>query len=215
MDAFAVELLEKRSIKFYLSVELRMSRFDVDGSDHLDLYLLTNTTVRYHNHHDGGRHRGCGRCGYRLPQSSPRCLHGGGFRVDARRHPRHHRSHRRLPTPTRRDLPPHPEKLAARKAIVNVCNYTDNKCFMWSVLAALHPVDRNTSRISNYVDFESELNMAGIAMPVALKDVDRFETQNAVSVNVFGYEGVVYPLRITELRDRLFEQMYVYVPKSI
>ena len=33
-----------------------------------------------------------------------------------------------------------PKQLRAKKAIVNVQN-KDTKCFLWSVLAALHPVD--------------------------------------------------------------------------
>ena len=199
MDALAVELLEKRSIKLYLSVELRMSRFDVDGSVHTATPTLRSDiiTIMTVDDIEGAVDAAIACLNRRLDAYM---AEGSGWTLDAvlvitvhiaAYQPLHGATY--LPTP---------EKLAARKAIVNVCNYTDNKCFMWSVLAALHPVDRNTSRISNYVDFESELNMAGIAMPVALKDVDRFETQNAVSVNVFGYEGVVYPLRITELRDR-------------
>ena len=101
---------------------------------------------------------------------------------------------------------PTPSKLADRKAIANMKN-TDNKCFVWAVLAGLHPVDRNTNRVpnrdANYADFEAELDMTGIAFPVTTGDIGRFEAQNAVSVNVFGYEdAVVYPLRLTELRDR-------------
>ena len=101
---------------------------------------------------------------------------------------------------------PTPSKLAGRKAIINVKN-TDNKCFVWAVLAGLHPVDRatcrNPQRVANYADFEAELDMAGIAFPVATGDIGRFEAQNAVSVNVFGYEdAVIYPLRLTELHDR-------------
>ena len=199
MDALAVELLEKRGIKFYLSVELRMSRFDVDGSVHNATPTLRSDIITIMTVDDIEV----------AVDAAIACLNrrldaymaeGSGWTLDAvlvitvhiaAYQPLHGATY--LPTP---------KKLAACKAIVNVCNYNDNKCFVWSVLAALYPVDRDTSRISNYVGFESELDMAGIVMPVALKDVDRFEAQNAVSVNVFGYEGVVNPLRITELRDR-------------
>ena len=88
---------------------------------------------------------------------------------------------------------------------MNVKN-TDNKCFMWAVLADLHPVDCNTNRVpnrvANYIHYEPELDMTGIAFPVSLGDIGRFEAQNAVSVNVFGWEDVIYLLRVTELRDR-------------
>lgn len=80
----------------------------------------------------------------------------------------------------------------------------DEKCFLWSVLAALHPIAANPHRVSRYREFEYELNMSGIPYPVELSKLDRFKRQNLnVPVNVFGYEDdEVYPLRITEQRDR-------------
>ena len=36
--------------------------------------------------------------------------------------------------------------------------------------------------------------MEGITYPVAVKDVPKFEKQNEISVNVFGYEDGYYPL---------------------
>ena len=40
--------------------------------------------------------------------------------------------------------------------------------------------------------------MNGIAYPVAVKDVPKFEKQNNISVNVFGYEEGYYPLYISK-----------------
>ena len=45
------------------------------------------------------------------------------------------------------------------------------------------------------------LDTTGVAMTVTLKDVDRFEAHNAVSVNVFGYEGLGYSECFTEPID--------------
>lgn len=42
---------------------------------------------------------------------------------------------------------PLPATLAKKKAIVNVMN-TDQKCFMWSVLAALYPVTKIPQRVT-------------------------------------------------------------------
>ena len=39
--------------------------------------------------------------------------------------------------------------------------------------------------------------MSSIDYPVAVKDVSKFEKQNDISVNVFGYEEVYYPLYIS------------------
>ena len=64
----------------------------------------------------------------------------------------------------------------------------DQKCFLWSVLSCLHPIDHNAQCCSHYTAFENELNMTGITYPVELKQISKFEKQNAdISVNVFGY----------------------------
>lgn len=57
-----------------------------------------------------------------------------------------------------------PAKLASKKAIVNVQN-TDQKCFMWSVLAALYPVTNHPERVVNYVQHIEKLDFSGISFP--------------------------------------------------
>ena len=100
---------------------------------------------------------------------------------------------------------PTPSTLHATKSVVNVRN-NDEKCFLWSVLAGLHPIASNPHRVRHYVEYENELNMTGIPYPVEVNKIVRFEIQNVnVSVNVFGYEeNEVYPLRITEHRARAY-----------
>ena len=92
-----------------------------------------------------------------------------------------------------------PAKLAKKKAIINMKN-SDDKCFTWSVLRALHPKEEHPERIDEELtNKEGGLNMRGIEYPVTLKAIDKFEGQNAsISVNVFGYEREVYPLRISK-----------------
>lgn len=85
---------------------------------------------------------------------------------------------------------PLPSKIENKKAIINVKN-TDNKCFVWSVLAALHnkKIKKNAQRVSKYVSLENELNMEGIKFPMTLKQIDRFERQNdEISINVYGID---------------------------
>ncbi len=89
-----------------------------------------------------------------------------------------------------------PSKVRNTKAVINIKN-SDDKCFMWSVLAALHPQEKDPQRVSKYAAYQNELNFNGIEFPVALKDVPKFERQNEISVNVYGYENEVYPLRTT------------------
>ena len=85
---------------------------------------------------------------------------------------------------------PLPKVLRNKKVIVNVQN-TDNKCFMWSILAALHPVShlKKQERIHHYQPYIHELNFEGIEFPVRVDQIAKFERQNSISVNVYGYEN--------------------------
>ena len=89
-----------------------------------------------------------------------------------------------------------PKVIKNRKACINIQN-NDQKCFLWCVLAALHPTEDNFNRVSKYM--EDEINMNGIKYPVKVKDITKFEKQNLlIAINVFGFEdGDIFPLRIT------------------
>ncbi|XP_021351034.1 uncharacterized protein LOC110448879 [Mizuhopecten yessoensis] len=95
---------------------------------------------------------------------------------------------------------PLPIKLRSKHAIINVQN-KDKKCFMWSILAALHPVKRDSQRVTKYIDHRHELNFDGISFPVKVADINKFETQNKITVNVLGYEkGSLFPIHVTKQR---------------
>ena len=40
---------------------------------------------------------------------------------------------------------------------------------MWAVLSSLHPIKQNAERVSNYTNFENELNFTGIDFPVSIE----------------------------------------------
>lgn len=104
---------------------------------------------------------------------------------------------------------PTPKSIKSKRAVVNVKNY-DNQCFKWAILSALHPAKKNTERLSNYTDYENELDFEGIEFPIKLTDIDMFEQLNtSISVNVYilnkefskfnkKIETVVVPVRLTE-----------------
>jgi len=108
---------------------------------------------------------------------------------------------------------PLPKKIKNKKAVLNVRN-DDLKCFLWSVLAAKHPIDRrdNANRVNHYKPYESELNMAGIDYPVKIDQVKKFERQNpTISVSVFGYEeNELFPLYITKDKKELHVNLLLY-----
>ena len=80
---------------------------------------------------------------------------------------------------------PLPEYIRKKKAVINVEN-ADDKCFMWSLLAALHPAERNSQRVSKYAGYVSELKLDGVEFPVQLKDITKIEMMNGLAINVFG-----------------------------
>ena len=99
---------------------------------------------------------------------------------------------------------PLPLKLVQKKAIINMKN-EDNKCFTWSVLRALNMREEHAERIDkNLKKEEDSLNMTGIVYPIPLNAIDKFERQNpTISINVYGYEESVYPLRASKYDDRI------------
>ena len=86
---------------------------------------------------------------------------------------------------------PLPKFLAAKKAIINLKN-EDDECFKWVITGALNQEENNTEK-------SEVLNWDGLKFPVNLSDIINFENHNSsISVNVFGYEKAVYPLRISK-----------------
>ena len=66
---------------------------------------------------------------------------------------------------------PLPKELKAKHGCLNIQN-SDEKCFLWSILASLHPVqhENHPTRVSKYQEYEHELNMFGIQYPVDIRD---------------------------------------------
>ena len=59
---------------------------------------------------------------------------------------------------------------------------------------------KNTERTDKkLLETSKDLNWEGLKFPVNLSDINKFENHNSsISVNVFGYEKLVYRLRISE-----------------
>lgn len=99
-------------------------------------------------------------------------------------------------------------------SIVNIKN-DENKCFLWSVLAHLHPKKKNPNRVSHYKKYETELKMTGISYPVKVKQIPKFELQNNVSVNVIGFEdNDFFPIYISKHKNRTHEVDLLYLTKN-
>ncbi|HEY9485712.1 MAG TPA: hypothetical protein VIQ04_03640, partial [Nitrososphaeraceae archaeon] len=108
---------------------------------------------------------------------------------------------------------PLPKVIDAKKAIINVKN-GDNKCFLWSVLSALHPAEQHSYRVSQYKKFEHEFDavLRNIEFPVKISDIGKFEKATDISVNVYHLDDYknVLPLRITENEnDKHIDLLYI------
>ena len=96
-----------------------------------------------------------------------------------------------------------PKVIANKKAIINMKN-DDNQCFKWCITRALFPVDKNAERIDkNLRENSKRINWNGLKFPIDLKQISHFENLNQnISINVFGFDENVYPLRIFKGEER-------------
>jgi len=79
---------------------------------------------------------------------------------------------------------PTPDWLERKRCIVNV-NNKDQRCFLWSILAALFPASSNISRLGHYINHQSAVDITGLDYPVLTKQIPHFENNNPeISINV-------------------------------
>lgn len=96
-----------------------------------------------------------------------------------------------------------PNHIQNKKAVINIQN-TDDFCFLWCIMAALHPAqgNKNVSRTSSYPHFQDHLKYDNLEFPMRLKSVKKFEEMNKLSINVYALEGKeVYPVYLTSLNS--------------
>ena len=100
---------------------------------------------------------------------------------------------------------PTPLQIRRKKAVINVQN-EDNLCFLYSILAAIYPVDfkRGAHRAHHYRRHLKELVTNDLSFPMKVRDVPKFENLNEqISVSVFVYEDrQLIPLYSSPHRNR-------------
>ena len=85
---------------------------------------------------------------------------------------------------------PTPAELRSKKAIINVKNKHDNKCFLYAILALLkrNDVNAHCDRVANYEKYLSLLKFKEEDMPMRLSNIAKFERANpTLSINVIKY----------------------------
>ena len=90
-----------------------------------------------------------------------------------------------------------PAALVGNNFLLNIRN-NDNKCFAYSVLAAMFPQKNNRERQNKYKPNLHKLNFDNIEFPMSLTDVPKFEKQNNIGIKVFGFEkNKILPLYLS------------------
>jgi hypothetical protein len=103
-----------------------------------------------------------------------------------------------------------PQKLKNRKALINIKNETDEKCFLWCVLTHFYPVNAAHYRVKPLEEFLRRnpncVKTTSLVFPVTVRNIDLFENDNPhISINVFAYaedDDEVIPHRISRQRGR-------------
>ena len=154
LNHLSKELIEKRGIKWFISVKVRFVKPKSDGSDQATESHFRSLCMKTVNQHE--LENQLDEAKQKITQSLVLFQKEGSGWVLYEIH------HLDLSiaqyTPVKgSSYIPLPSKLKTKKAIINVKNM-DNKCFMWSVLAALHPVSQHVYRLNHYKEFENELD---------------------------------------------------------
>ena len=90
-----------------------------------------------------------------------------------------------------------PPALQNKKALINMKN-EDDMCFKWCLARACNPTSIHPERITPQLREQAEeLNWEGCKFPMAVNKIKLFESRNPrISVNCFGWNGSVFPLKI-------------------
>ena len=85
---------------------------------------------------------------------------------------------------------PLPDWLMKKKAIINPRN-SDMECFKWAVIAAMkwEEIGNNPERISKLKRYEGEFDWGDLEFPVSFKDINKFERNNEIGVNILAIEN--------------------------
>jgi len=106
-----------------------------------------------------------------------------------------------------------PREIMMKRAVVNVQSM-NNTCFAWSVVAALHLVEKKSERKTSCPDYTTMLNLKDIVFPMTLNQIKKFENLNDISINVYSIEKQkelsILPIRLTDRKlDRHVNLLYV------
>lgn len=186
----------RQSIKWYLSVQVKLEKHSLEGIVDRAEPHFRSKNYTYMTSNDVNDHEAYQKMYWSFEEF---IKHGSNWKLKkVMKLKLHVLPYRPLGGSSYIDLP---HTLRKSQCILNIHN-TNEKCFLWSVLAALHPVQHDRHLLDHYRPYQDELNMAGITYPVTVQQIDKIEDQNNISINVFGFDKNIYPLRITKKTNK-------------
>ena len=106
---------------------------------------------------------------------------------------------------------PTPEAIVDKHGIINIMN-EDDKCFEYAIIASQHyqDIDDQTHAVrpGQYTKWLGKYNFDGCSMPMEINDINKFEKNNNMSINVYHIEHdgkMIAPLRISQQEKKLEE----------
>ena len=83
-----------------------------------------------------------------------------------------------------------PDWLTKKKAIINPKN-SDMECFKWAVIASMkwEEIGNNPERVSKLRRYEGDFDWSDIEFPVSFRDINKFERNNEIGVNILAVEN--------------------------
>ena len=192
---------QEYNLKFYLAVQVRMVKYAVDGTfEEQSPYFRSNVKSVITSTTDDELDHDLNESYQKIFAAMEEFLkNGSGYQMEevlqlevtiTKYSP--------LTGGTYMDLP---ATLNISQSLINVMSQ-DECCFMWSILASLHPAQENPELLHHYLPFQNTLDMTDISFPTPLTQIGKFEKHNQnISVSVFGFEEEdkeIFPLHITK-----------------
>src|SRR6266496_1315438 len=98
-----------------------------------------------------------------------------------------------------------PKSISKKRAVLNIEN-KDDRCFLYSVLAAIYPQKTDAANPLRYRRYLEKLNFKGLTFPLPLNQISKFESMNqTISITVVYMdpdERSFYSVRVSPFRDR-------------
>ena len=90
-----------------------------------------------------------------------------------------------------------PSKIKKMRSVLNVTS-SDDKCFLYCLLAKLYPTIGRTNTLINYSEHVTKISMGNVEFPVKIKDIKKIEKLNSLPIFVYEWnddENCAIPIK--------------------